>query len=300
MAPDLSLRAATLIGFCAVALWALLALFTTLSGDVPPLQLLAMCFAIGGILGLVAGARRGGHRAWRQPPAVWLLGVGGLFGYHLLYVLALRAAPAVEASLIAYLWPLLIVIFASFGRGLRAHHLIGAMLGLAGAALIVTGGQSLSFSPQNLPGYAIAFAAAFVWAGYSVLSGRLPQVPTDAVTGFCLATAVLSFGAHLLLETTVWPRGIEWLAILGLGLGPVGLAFFLWDIGVKRGDLAVLGAASYAAPLLSTLVLIGAGQARASWAVALACLLITAGAVLAARDMLWPGGGRKPDSSTPS
>ncbi len=276
---------ATMAGFGAVVLWATLALLTTLSGAVPPLQLLAMCFAVGGTIGLLAGWRRKGWRAWRQPWPVWALGVGGLFGYHLLYVIALRTAPPVQASLIAYLWPLLIVVGASLGTGLRAHHLIGALLGLAGAGLIVTGGQGVALSREHAAGYGIALLAAIFWAGYSVLSRRFAAVPTDAVTGFCLATAALSLLAHLLLEETVVPEGTEWLAILGLGLGPVGLAFFLWDIGVKHGDLPVLGAASYAAPLLSTLVLIAAGRAEATWVVGVACLLITGGAVMAAKEM---------------
>ncbi|PWJ22160.1 DMT family transporter [Jannaschia seohaensis] len=276
---------ATLLGFGAVLLWALLALFTAATGDVPPLQLLAMCFAIGGISGLLAGLPRRGWRAWAQPWPAWALGVGGLFGYHLLYVLALRNAEPVEAGLIAYLWPLLIVLMAS-GRALKAHHLAGALMGLAGAALIVTGGVGIEIAAEDVAGYAFAGAAALVWSSYSVLSRRFATVPTDAVTGFCLVTALLSGLAHLALETTAMPGGTEWLAILGLGLGPVGLAFFLWDIGVKHGDLPVLGAASYAAPLLSTLVLIAAGQAEPGWPVALACLLITGGAVLAAKDML--------------
>jgi drug/metabolite transporter (DMT)-like permease len=284
----MSERAATLLGFGAVLLWALLALLTAMAGAVPPFQLLATCFAIGGAAGLVLGLRRGAWRAWRQPLPVWALGVGGLFGYHLLYVLALRNAEPVEASLIAYLWPLLIVLAAS-RRAPRGHHLIGAAMGLAGAALIVTGGKGIRIDPADTPGYALAGAAALVWSGYSVLSRRFASVPTDSITGFCLATAVLSALAHLALEETVAPGAVGWLALAGLGLGPVGLAFFLWDVGVKRGDLAVLGAASYMAPLLSTLALIAAGQAEFSWVVATACLLITGGAALAAKDLI----GRK-------
>ena len=279
---------ATLAGFGAVLLWSTLALLTTLSGAVPPLQLLATCFAIGGGAGLALGAPRGGWRAFRQPPRVWALGVGGLLGYHILYVLALRAAPAVQASLIAYLWPLLIVLGSTrvTGERLRVHHVGGAVLGLAGAALIVTGGRGVAVSPEHAAGYALALAAAVVWAGYSVLSRRHAAVPTDAVSGFCLAAAALAGLAHLAFEETVRPAGTEWLAIAGLGLGPVGLAFFLWDVGVKRGDLAILGAASYAAPILSTLVLIAAGRAEATGTIAAACALVTAGAVLAARDLL--------------
>jgi hypothetical protein len=35
-------RTATLIGFCAILLWSTLALFTAMSGRVPPFQLVAM------------------------------------------------------------------------------------------------------------------------------------------------------------------------------------------------------------------------------------------------------------------
>jgi drug/metabolite transporter (DMT)-like permease len=82
------------------------------------------------------------------------------------------------------------------------------------------------------------------------------------------------------------PQGLQWLAVLGLGLGPVGAAFFVWDYGTKHGNIQVLGALSYAAPLLSTLLLIAFGQAAATWQVGLACLLIVAGAVLASKEML--------------
>ena len=75
-----------------------------------------------------------------------------------------------------------------------------------------------------------------------------------------------------------------WAATAALGLGPVGLAFYLWDIGVKRGDIQLLGTASYAAPLMSTLLLIAAGFARPSAALLLAALLITGGALVAARS----------------
>jgi drug/metabolite transporter (DMT)-like permease len=113
-------------------------------------------------------------------------------------------------------------------------------------------------------------------------------VSSDAITGFCLVTAVLAGLYHLLFETTVWPADLwQWAAIVALGLGPVGLAFYVWDIGVKHGDIQVLGAASYAAPLLSTSILIATGYAAYSHAVLIACLLITAGAVLAARDMIF-------------
>ncbi|WP_163265707.1 DMT family transporter [Chelativorans alearense] len=281
---------ATLIGFSAVAMWALLALFTAASGKVPPFQLSALSFtvgtAIGGLAQLLSPAFR---RREAVPPVVWLIGIGGLFGYHFLYFTALRNAPAVEASLIAYLWPLLIVLGSALmpGERLGWHHVAGALLGLLGTFLIVTKGGGLTLDGRYALGYAAAGGCALFWSGYSLLSRRFQAVPTGIVTWFCAATAILSALCHLALEETVWPAGAgEWLAVLGLGLLPVGAAFYAWDYGVKHGNIQVLGAASYAAPLLSTLILIAAGRAEPTINILAACLLITGGAALAAKNML--------------
>lgn len=284
-------RKATSIGFIAVLLWALLALFTVGSAPTPPLLLNAMCFAIGGIIGAIWALLTGEWRALSRIPAkVYIFGTLGLFGYHALYFSALRLAPAAEAGLIAYLWPLLIVLLSGLlpGEKLRGGHLLGAALGFAGAALIIAGG-GIGFNADHLPGYALALACAFTWSGYSVLSRKLGDVPTASVVVFCLATAALSAGLHLVLEETILPKSTgAWLSILALGLGPVGLAFYVWDIGVKRGDIQLLGTASYAAPLLSTLALVGFGFAEATLHLAAAALLVTGGAALAARASLKP------------
>ncbi|RYE44253.1 MAG: EamA family transporter [Hyphomicrobiales bacterium] len=288
MTSHLSRSTATFIGFTAVLLWSLLAFLTAASGTMPAFQLTAITFAIGGLSLLLI--RPGAVKAMRQPLPVWLLGVGGLFGYHFCYFFALRNAPPVEAGLINYLWPLLIVVFSALlpGERLRWQHVAGCALALTGAVLVVTRGQGFGFDAQFSLGYATALCAAVIWAAYSVLSRRFAAVSSDAIAGFCLVTAVLAAICHLLLEQTVWPSDLwQWAALIGLGLGPVGLAFYVWDIGVKRGDIQVLGAASYSAPLISTLILILTGYASYSHVILIACLLITAGAVLAAKDLLF-------------
>jgi drug/metabolite transporter (DMT)-like permease len=275
---------ATLVGFTAVLLWALLALLTIASAPVPPLQLNAVCFAIGGLIGLAWTARSGlgvlRNVGWK----VYAFGTAGLFGYHALYFTAFRLSPTAETGLIAYLWPLFIVLFSGFlpNERLRPAHVVGALIAFAGAGLIVLG--RADGGTGSLAGMGLAFLCALVWAGYSVLSRRLGAVPTESVTVFCLATAALSLAAHLALEETVWPGAPSgWAALILLGLGPVGAAFFTWDIGMKRGNIQMLGVASYAAPLLSTLTLIVAGLAQPTWNVALAAVLIAGGAALAAR-----------------
>ncbi len=279
---------ATLLGFAAILMWSLLALLTVATGHVPPFQLAAMTFAIGTAIGLGWMAAT---RAWgvlRQPFAVWALGVGGLFGYHALYFTALRLAPPAEAALINYLWPVLIVLFSGLlpGERLRWNSVAGALLGLLGTVVLFMGqglGQGLAPALAYATGYAVAFCCAFVWSGYSVLSRRFASVPSIAVSGFCAVTAVLAMLCHAAFEQTVWPQGAaQWLAVLALGLGPVGLAFYVWDIGMKRGDIRLLGVASYAAPLLSTAFLVLAGFAPARATLAVAALLIAGGGLLAA------------------
>lgn len=280
---------ATAVGFVAVLLWSSLALLTVGTVPVPPLLLNALCFSIGGGLGLTWVAVTGGLGRLRTVPfRVYVFGTLGLFGYHALYFSALRLAPAAEAGLIAYLWPLLIVLLSGLlpGETLRLGHLAGALLGFAGAALIISGGGG-GFDASYLPGYGLALLCALTWSGYSVLSRRLGSAPTASVAVFCLATAAASWGLHFAIEETRWPVSLSgWLSVLGLGLGPVGLAFYVWDIGVKRGDIQMLGTSSYAAPLLSTALLVLAGIAAPTWTLAIAAILITSGALLAARVSL--------------
>jgi drug/metabolite transporter (DMT)-like permease len=274
-----------MVGCIAILIWSSLALLTDLAGTIPPFQLVAMAFALGTIPGLVnmaiSGARPGSLRS--VPRSAWIVGVGGLFGYHFFYFIALQNAPAVEASLINYLWPLLIVLFSAAlpGEHLRWWHIAGALLGMTGTLVLVTGGDGFSFQQEFLGGYAAAITCAVIWASYSVANRSFAHVPTDAVAGFCAATAILATICHLLMETTTWPEGWQWLAVIGLGLGPIGAAFYVWDFGTKHGDIRVLGALSYCGPLLSTIVLIVFDRADATRAVILACALIVAGAVIA-------------------
>lgn len=107
-------------------------------------------------------------------------------------------------------------------------------------------------------------------------------MPTNIGSALCLATAAPSLICHLAFESTLWPRGSTgWLALLALGLGPVGDTFYLWGIGVTRGDIRL--PFSYAARVLSTLALVLAGYTEPSRSLALACALIVAGPLIAAK-----------------
>jgi drug/metabolite transporter (DMT)-like permease len=280
-------RAGTLAGCTAIALWAFLAPLARMAQPTPPLLLTALAFSVGGLLALTLLALRGrAALALRQPPLAWAHAVGGLFGFHALYFAALALAPPVEANLLNYTWPLLIVLLATPLRGLRlgTRRLLGVALGAAGAALLLGGGGGGPAPASAAIGFACALASALIWALYSVLAGtpRFAQVPTEAVAGACLAAACLAFAVHLWLEPPSWPQAGQALPILLLGAGPMGAAFFLWDAGMKRGDPRLLGTLAYATPVASTLLLAAFGLGTLTWQTAAAALLVAGGGLLAA------------------
>jgi drug/metabolite transporter (DMT)-like permease len=276
-----SVRTATLVGSAALALWSSLAVLTTATGGAPPFQMVGLTFGLAALIGIAVQMVKGLNPLdrLRQPVGTWLLSVGGLFGYHALYFLALKAAPAIEANLINYLWPLLIVLGSGLlpGHHLTARAVLGAVMGFVGAALLMGGAQ---FDPVFWKGYLAAAACAFVWAGYSVGNRLFAQVPSDAVTGFCAVTALLAFGLHFGFESWVAPSFSEWLALAAMGLGPVGAAFFVWDYGMKHGDVRTLGTLAYATPLASTLWLWVFGKGQLTLTVLAATILIVGGAAV--------------------
>jgi drug/metabolite transporter (DMT)-like permease len=277
--------AATLVGIVAILLWSSLALLTAMARGIPPFELLALSFLVAFLASMSLLAWRGaaGFGLLRQPWPAWATGFAGIFLYHALYFFALTAAPPAEASLINYLWPLLIVLFsaAAARTRLQGRYVAGALLGLAGTALIVTQSGAGDASTRSLLGYAAAFAAAFVWSGYSVANRRFAHVPSAVIGGVCGLVALAGAACHLAVETSVAPNAQQWAVIMALGLGPVGLAFFAWDRATKHGSLPLLGSLSYLAPLLSTLLLIAFGEAQASPALLGAAILIILGAAVA-------------------
>lgn len=264
----------------AIALWGTLALLGLKLKHVPPFLLVGCAL----LLGALCGARWIRFRALNVN--ILLLGVWGLFAYHFCLFLALRLAPAVEANLINYLWPLLIVVLSPLfvsGTRLRPHHWIAAALGFSGAGLLVTGGK-LDFDLTYLPGYALALCAALIWSSYSLLTKRLGDFPTSSVASFCLVSGALALACHALLEPryTLSAADLPWLLLLGLG--PMGTAFYLWDRALKTGDPRVIGSLAYLTPLLSTLLLVWAGGAGLSAVSLLAMAFIVGGAALGT----WP------------
>ncbi len=277
---------AVLLSLVTILIWSTLAVLGSSLGHLPPFLSVGIALVVGGLVGL----RR--LRDWRVPLGTLAIGIGGIFGYHALLFTAFRFAPAVEVNLLQYLWPLLIVVLSPlYLRGCRLtfHHVGGALLGLAGAALVITGGK-LSPDAANLPGYLLALAAALTWSSYSLLTKRVRPFPTGAVGGFCLASGLLSLLLYA-LEVSAFGAPVPSISakdggfLLLLGLGPMGAAFYTWDAALKRGDSRIIGALAYLTPLLSTLNLVLWGGKRLSATSIGAMGLIVLGAVVGSLDL---------------
>jgi drug/metabolite transporter (DMT)-like permease len=266
----------------AILLWATLAPLGVSLQHVPPFLLTGLALSIGSLPTWPLALKD--MRNWRVPGATLALGVCGLFGFHFLLFIALRHAPAVEANLVNYLWPLLIVVLAPAvlrGVRLRWQHVFAALLGLAGAALAITAGRTLDGGWAW--GYLAALASAFIWAGYSLLTRLVAPFPTAAVGLFGLLSGLLSLLCHAWLEPTASIDAQDWARIAVLGLGPLGVAFLLWDRAFKLGDARQIGVLSYLTPLASTALLMLATGQPFTATIGVATALIVGAAVLGTR-----------------
>ena len=273
---------ANLYALGAIALWATLATLGVQLARVPPFLLTGLALIVGSVPSWPF------FRQWRVRPQALALGVYGLFGFHFLLFIALRHAPPVQANLVNYLWPLLIVVLAPLllpGTRLRPLHIGAAAVGFAGAAIAILGGRGLQGGFAW--GYVPALGSAFIWATFSLGSRRLAQqgrgFPTAAIGLFALVSGLLALACHAALEPTVQLTANELARIAVLGLGPLGAAFYLWDRALKLGDPRTIGVLSYITPLASTALLVGSTGRPFTWPLGLAALLIVGSALVAVR-----------------
>jgi len=278
----------TFYALLAIALWATLASLGTALSHLPPFLLTGLALIVGSVPSWPLVLRD--RNAWRVPLRTLTLAVYGLFGFHFLLFIALRHAPPVEANLVNYLWPLFMVVLAPVllpGMPLRPLHVVAALLGFAGAAMAILGARG---GAASAPGAAVAYwgflpalGSAFIWASYSLWTKRVPAFPTSAIGLFGLVSGALSLGCHVLLEPSVALSAKDGLLVALCGLGPLGAAFFVWDMALKRGDARQIGILSYITPLASTALLLVVTGQPLSWSIGLAAALIISAAVMGTR-----------------
>lgn len=293
---------ANLFALAAIALWVTLAALGVALKHVPPFLLTGISLMVGSVLAWPFVLNK--PSLWRVTPKVFALGVLTLFGYHFFLFIGLRLAPAVEVNLVNYLWPLLIVVMAPVylpGVRLRKVHVLAALVGFAGAALAILGGQQTvelipilpgQAAPPNahalsVLGYALTLCSAFIWANYSLQTKRLAMAgnsfPTAAIGLFGLVAGALSLACHFALEPSITLSVRDWQLLAVLGLGPLGASFYLWDWALKQGDARQIGILSYLTPLASTVLLMWVTGRSLTLTIGLAAVMIVGAAVVGTR-----------------
>ena len=274
-----------LFALSAVVLWGSLAALGKLLGDVPPFLLTGLGLLVGSLIALPLSKFR--FAELKVPPKTLALGVYGLFGYHFFLFLAFQNAPAVEANLVNYLWPLGIVILAPLffkEIKLKLRHVIAGLVGFSGAALAITS-NGLSTGGFQI-GYLFAFFSAVIWSTYSLGTQKVPRFSTSAIGLFSFVSGVLAIVAHLVFEDPVNLQLAQLLLIGLLGLGPLGGAFYLWDMALKLGNPQRVGLISFLTPLLSTSLLLIVTGAHLSWSLLLSASLVIGAAILGSSERI--------------
>lgn len=274
---------ALILGIITIVCWGSLATFGNLLIHLPPFYVLGVCFLLGSLPAFSHVKEM--FPSWK----ITLLGTLGYFGYHFFLFYSFRYAPAVEANLINYMWPVLMVMVTPYffpQERLRWFHYLGAMLAVIGCGLLVFGAEVESKGEEIYLGYLLAAGAAITWPTYSISKKKLPPTSLWAVGSFCLGASLLSFFTHFLIEPRVVLQTPDALKLVVMGLGPFGIAFYCWDKACQLGDTKILGALAYLTPVISTLGLVFFAGKTLSLSTGIAMVLIIGGASAGLLDFL--------------
>ncbi|EHD14667.1 hypothetical protein CIN_05990 [Commensalibacter intestini A911] len=274
----------TASGLLTILLWSSSSVTITSLPNMPRFQLLWFGFGEAFIIGSIILAVTGRMREMAQPFAPWFTAFCGLFLFYVFDYLGLIFSPPAKVTLLSYLWPIMLVVCIAILSKKQFHiaYFIGAVMGLIGTVCLMPADQDAVLNFQVILGYIFGFLSGVVWAIYSIVNRRYASVPTGMMIGVCGGIALVSMIIHFIFEPTILPTSIrDILIILYLGCGPIGIAFLAWDYATKNANISLIGSLSYLAPLLSTLWLIIAGRATATFELLFAVLLIVGGAVVA-------------------
>ncbi|MBL7665930.1 MAG: EamA family transporter [Bacteriovoracaceae bacterium] len=247
----MSFNRAGLTAIFAICLWSSFALIASSLKELPPFFLLGISFLIGSSFGLIQIKNCFPDRT------NLMVGVLGLFLYHMFMFLAFRYAPALQVNLINYIWPALIVFLSPWVNAklrLNFYHYMGIGVSFAGIALLFGFDVFIHWN-ESLFGKSMAFAAAITWAIYSVVLQKLKAVSVFSNAGICFICSILSFLLSFSLGES-WSHEIPWPQVILLGFGPMGLSFYCWDFAMRNGDPRVIGALAFLTPILSNLWLV--------------------------------------------
>lgn len=285
---DISVRRATYLGLGALIMWTVEPLLISEVNGLPIFELLSIIFFSSFLLTAVRLTRR---KSWgsvlKQPAFIWIAGLSGICLSDFAYIYGTQYAPVAHVDLIDYLWPCLVVAFTSMlpKERFTPQHIIGALLGLLGIYVLVHHEISMNgFNLRYFIGYLLALFGAILWGGYSAFSRYFKEVPTEMIGMYCGLGALLCLGLHLQFETFVMPTATQGSLAIITGLSGAGIAYQLWDYGVKFGDVYLLSTITYVARIAAMALLVMFGKEPLTLSLVIACLLASAGVFISGLD----------------
>lgn len=271
-----------IFGLVTILLWSSLATFGNLLLHLPPFYVLGLSFIIGSLPAFFK------YKEMFPSKEVLICGVIGYFGYHFFLFYSFRFAPAIEANLINYTWPVILVVLTPVffpDSRLKWFHYVGVVFSLMGTALLVAG-KGGQFQVENFKGYLLAAGAAITWPLYSLIKKRLGAAPIWSIGTSCFFAGVLCLITHLFIEPRVVLQTPDAIKIFFMGIGPFGAAFYTWDLATRKGDMRIIGSLTYLTPVLSTLALVLVADQNLNSSTLLAMVLIVGGASMGILDFL--------------
>jgi len=281
---------ATIFGICGVFLWALGPLFNTELTNLPTFEILSVVFTVSFSLSIIKLTMSKQWHRIKQPLIIWLIGIAGIFGNDFFYIQAFKSAPAAHVDLINHLWPILVVLFAGFlpEEKFSFSKIMAVLFGFAGSYLLITDASNATNDLiASWHGYAFAFLAGLTWACYTLLFRFYARIPIEMVGMYFGASLLLALISHHHYEATVTPSVKQLILLVSMGVTTHGLAYWLWDNGIKKGNFQQLSIISYANPIIAVLLLFAFGKTTISWHLAAAAILVVAAAVLSSSELSW-------------
>lgn len=283
-----NVKRATLMGLGALVMWTLEPLLISEVNGLPIFEVLAIIFFSSFFITALRITKK---KLWgvilKQNAFIWVAGFMGICMSDFAYIYGSQHAPIAHVDLIDYIWPCLVVVFTSMlpKEKFTAQHIIGAILGFLGIFVLVHHEVEMNgFNLTYFIGYFLALVGACLWGGYSAFTRYYRQVPTEMVGMYCGLGALICFLLHLQFESFVMPSVSQGSLAVLTGVTGAGLAYQLWDYGVKFGDVYVLSSLTYVARISAMVLLVIFGKAALTLGLVIACVLASLGVFISGLD----------------
>lgn len=210
--------------------------------------------------------------------SISFIGFFGIFGYPIFYFYGLHSPKPIEANIINYLWPLIVLIsgFVLGKEKFEFRKLLGVLLGFAGIIFIVadfstftqTHSNNITFNTEYIPYYLPAFMGAIFYGLYTALlrnnttkiSGVEELSPISKFYIILLSSSILH--VFIMLTKTSDPEYFSFsythksfLFLIIYSIINFGIAYYLWMKAASNLPTSQTALLAFLIPIFSSIFL---------------------------------------------